>query len=110
MHNKSNKHEGSKGNHPTYKKQSLSLRAKEYKIRAFFKLHTVHNLLYNRRPTGMTVKEFEELLVSELVNWEWYTNHMSYKMLEVAITKVTNDVSNKVTATSEEVKQSIKEQ
>lgn len=81
---------------------------KEYKLRAFFKKSTVHNLIFNNRG-NKTVKEFENELIDELITWEWYTPRVSYKMIQSAITKVNTSKSAKIEESGDEIKEFIKD-
>ncbi len=82
---------------------------KEYKLRAFFNKPTVHNLLFHSRPTGTTVKDFENKLIDELITWEWKSPNVSYKMIQTAIIRVTTSSSGKVNISSQEIKLFVRE-
>lgn len=83
----------------------ISDELKERKLRAFFNNPTVHNLIFSKRPEGKTVKQFENDIVNELITWDWTNPHVSYKMLESAIIKVTTSGSGKINHSGDEIKE-----
>lgn len=93
---------------PRSNSKEITDETKEYKLRAFFKKPTVHNLIFNNRG-NKTVKEFENDIINELITWNWYSPHVSYKMIQSAITRVNTSQSGKVLESGEEIKEFIKE-